>query len=279
MRTALLDGDVYLFQAALAAETVTDWDDGVWTLESHEPTAIESLTHMVERDLEATECADLVFALSDPDRSQIFRKQVLPTYKEARTKKRKPLLIPFLREWALDMYTCYEKPTLEGDDVLGILMTHPNIIKGTKVCISIDKDMKTVPGLHYNANRPDEGIYEVDPEFASRFHLQQTLAGDAVDGYGGCPGIGMDTAAKILDADPHIVEPYEHTFKSGKRAGETETRWAKVEGDYTPWQTIVSYYRKAGLGEQEALRQARCARILQHTDYDFTNKRVSLWTP
>ena len=251
MTTALLDGDVYLFQAALAAETVTDWGDGVWTLEAHEHMAESALAEMIERDLEATKCGDYVVVFRDSDRSKIFRKDMLPSYKASRTKRRKPVLIPYLRKFALQWHECYERETLEGDDVLGILMTHPSIIKGDRVCVSIDKDMKTIPGKHYNAMRPDDGVYEVTPDEAHWWHMMQTLTGDTVDGYKGCPGIGEVSAKRILDGSP--VEEW--------------------------WELIVAAFEKAKLSEEEALVQARCARILQASDYDFENKCGIPWTP
>jgi DNA polymerase-1 len=74
------------------------------------------------------------------------------------------------------------------------------------------------------------------------------------------------------------VEPYEHTLKSGPRKGQTETRWQEVEmGDF--WSVVVSHFNAAGLSEQDALQQARVARILRASDYDFKNKKPILWTP
>lgn len=279
-RTMLIDGDIYIFQAAMLSETAFDWDDDIWTLHADAGQAREMVEQYIARDLEATECTDFIFTLTDRDRDANFRKDVLPSYKENRKKTRKPILIPHLRDWIEDTYVCYEKPKLEGDDVLGILMTAPEIIKGEKVCVSIDKDMKTIPGLHYNAGRPEDGVYRVTQEEADRFHLQQSLAGDAVDGYSGCPGIGMGTADKILGMPPHTMEPYRHTFARGPRKGQVERRWKEeFNSDILPWDTIVSYYNKAGLGMDEALRQARCARILRYTDYDFETQKVKLWEP
>ena len=280
MRTALLDGDVYLFQAAMKADVMIDWEDGLWTLHADEAVAVEEMLHLIERDVEATEADTFAFALSDPDRSNLFRKQVLPTYKAARTVVRKPTLISYLRTYALKNFRVFEKPTLEGDDVLGILLTHPGIITGEKVCVSIDKDLRTVPGLHYNPMHADYGIFEVSAEEGEAFFLKQVLAGDAVDGYGGCPGTGMTGADKAFELPLQAWVEEEHTLKSGPNKGETATRWKKQAlTGLTVWDVIVSYYEKAGLNEQEALRQARCARILQHQDYDFDTAQAKLWNP
>jgi DNA polymerase-1 len=52
--------------------------------------------------------------------------------------------------------------------------------------------------------------------------------------------------------------------------------------DATPqqrWETVVSVFEKAGLTEQDALTQARLARILRWSDWDNTKKEPILWSP
>ena len=81
--------------------------------------------------------------------------------------------------------------------------------------------------------RRDDGIIEVTEEDANYNHLLQALTGDAVDGYSGCPGIGIKRASRLLDAD-------------------------------ASWDSVIAAYDKAGLTEEDALVQARVARILRH---------------
>jgi DNA polymerase-1 len=223
-----------------------------------------------------------------------WRKAVYPDYKSNRTEKRRPILWSPLRDYiqdvALDvgdMWTCEAWPGLEGDDVLGILMTQPFTMwedGEERVCVSIDKDLLTIPGLHanylqaFNANEHlSEWLHEQTEEEADRFHLLQSVAGDMVDGYSGCPGIGMVRAQKILDAG-QVLESHLHTFQRGARKGDTELRWAPGR-DGTPWEVVVSIYESAGLTEAEALMNARVARICRAEDYDFVKQEVILWTP
>src|SRR5690606_6425141 len=103
----------------------------------------------------------------------------------------------------------------------------------------------------------------------------QTLAGDVTDGYSGCPGVGDVGARRALESATKLW-PVEHTLKSGKRKGEVETRWEEVPAE-TPWKTVLSYYRKAGLTPKDAIHQARLARILRADDY--VNGEVQLWKP
>lgn len=274
-RTVLIDGDVIAYQAAAVNEHPVDFGNGIWLLHTVEDEAKRTADLMLANIMDATSAREIVIALSD---RKNWRKEILPTYKEHRSVVRSPLCRPLMHRYLAEEYRSYTKPGLEGDDVLGILATHPTIIPGEKVIATIDKDLQTIPGLIYRWGK-DTAPRRITEAQADLYHLCQSLAGDATDGYSGCPGIGMDSALKILTAEPHIVEPYEHTFKSGKRAGHTEVRWRVKDGEYSEWETICSYFSKAGLGEEEALTQARVARICRHTEYDFTAKCVKLWSP
>ncbi len=61
--------------------------------------------------------------------------------------------------------------------------------------------MQTIPGpllypaLKLQAQVPDH----ITLAEADRYHLYQTLVGDATDGYPGCPGVGEVAANKVLD--------------------------------------------------------------------------------
>ena len=93
--------------------------------------------------------------------------------------------------------------------------------------------------------------------------MMQTLTGDATDGYVGVPGCGPKTAEKIL-----------------QKALDEGTPWAnpkQLREIY--WKHVIAAYDKAGFGEEEALVQARVARILRAEDYDDIQKKVILWTP
>lgn len=168
------------------------------------------------------------------------------------------MLLKFLREIAGEKYDVAVMPTLEGDDVIGIMATGK--AAPVYVICSIDKDLKTIPGSHYNFGSNE--FFEVTREEADYWHMIQTLTGDTTDGYSGCPGVGIKTAEKIL------------------QTAKGEAPWSSLEnlnGMY--WQAVVKAYAKAGFGEEEALVQARVARILRFDDYDFASKQVKLWTP
>jgi DNA polymerase-1 len=250
----LIDADTLVYAAASRSETNTDWGDGTWSLTANLPEAQTRLTADIKRIIKRCRAGDFVLALSDYDNSR-WREDVLASYKQNRTTQRKPLVYDALRQWVAAHPKAQTWPRLEGDDVLGILMTNPNYQPGTeKVCVSIDKDLMQVPGPHINyQNARDNLVWNpttIRLDEADRFHAYQTLTGDSVDGYKGCPSVGPKRAESALSRGSGVSE------------------W---------WQIVREQYQMKGLGEDEVLKQARVARILRHEDYDFEKGEVRLW--
>ena len=169
-----------------------------------------------------------------------FRKKILPAYKGHRNRK-KPCGYKRVINALREEYKVIMKPTLEADDTMGIYSTkYPG-----NIIASPDKDMRQIPGKLYNF---DETI-TIEPEAGARWHLIQSISGDQTDGYGGVPGIGVKRAEAL--------------FK---------------EKGYS-WKTVVSAFKDKGLTEEDALVNARLARILTADDYDFERKEPKLWSP
>jgi 5'-3' exonuclease len=260
MRVALIDADILAYQAAVVSEQSFDWGDGMWTLHAFEPDAIAAFNTILNTIVDKVEADDFYLMFSDRDN---WRKDVLPTYKSNRSGVRKPMLLRFLKEIAEENYKCVSMPGLEGDDVLGIWATQPSKLDPVRELIvcSIDKDFKTIPGKHYNFKSGE--FFEVTEHEADYYHMLQTLTGDTTDGYSGCPGVGPVAAGKIL-----------------QKAMEEGTPWANpAQLREIYWKHVLKAYDKAGFGEEEALVQARVARICRHSDYDHVNKKVILWNP
>jgi DNA polymerase-1 len=285
VRTVLIDADVLVYMAALRVEVETQWDESLWTLHSDLDDGIMELDGMVQEIQEGLGADRVIMALSDYDEPN-WRLSVLPSYKQHRRGelKRRPIIWRPLREYIHETYETYQRPGLEGDDVLGILLTHPKVVKGEKICVSIDKDMNTLPGLHLNFDKAraagddlGDHVYEVSEAEADTFHMLQTIAGDAVDGYSGAPGWGMVRAERLL-REGKVLEPHEHTFTRGARKGETETRWGPG-GEGSLWEVALSSFLQAGLSKAVALQNARVARICRASDYNFKKKEVRLWEP
>lgn len=254
---ALIDADILAYQAASNAEQATNWGDGMWTLHADEQEAKNHFTGMVNRLLDRTQCKDLTLAWSS---STNWRKAVYLPYKSNRSDVRKPMVLKAIREWAAKEYPSIVMDNLEGDDILGLLATNPDL-DGRYILCTIDKDMRSVPGSHYHFGRDE--FFEVTEFEADKYHMLQTLTGDATDGYPGCTGVGPKTAEKFLIA----------AINEG-------TPWAK-QSDMKAlyWKHVVKAYEKAGLSEEFALSQARVARILRHGEYNKETGEVELWTP
>lgn len=247
MRTLLIDGDIVAYQIAASSEVATEWANGQWTLHADADTAKQNVDLWLADVLKEVKGDKLLVALTDTEHN--WRKNVLPSYKSNRAGTRKPMLLPVLRQHLVENYQAKIKPGLEGDDILGIMSTHPTIVKGERVVVSADKDMRTIPGKFYRLGKSKK-IEVITGEEADHYHLAQTLTGDPVDGYKGCPGIGAKRAEAILSGEPE-----------------------------TKWRAVVAAYEKAGLTEDDAIVQARVARILRHTDYNFKTMEPILWNP
>jgi len=248
--TLLVDGDILAYRWAAMAQTAINFGDHIVV----DVDDIEDVQQDISDELRglAVELeADRVIVCVSDDLHN-FRKDILPSYKGNRKYAGRPELLYPLKDWLNRAFGRYRRTALEADDVMGILATHPTLIPGRKIICSIDKDMRQIPGELYDGN----DLYTITKEEGDRWHLMQTLTGDPVDNYKGCPGIGSVKARRILD------------------------RWDFFTGgDPNPWRAIVAAYKARGLTEDYALVQARVARICRHTDYDFTAKKVRLWTP
>ena len=246
-RTMLVDGDILAFMCSVQMEEPIKWDDDTWTLHASESKSIDKLADTLTYYSEILLCRNIVIALSSKTN---FRKKISPLYKYNRKNQRKPLTYKPLREWLKNNYTTYEYPYLEGDDTLGILATS-DMIKGDKVILTKDKDLKTIPSTIWFMQGDDYTI--IDEDTANYNHMLQTLTGDSTDGYSGCPSVGMVTANKILSA----------------HKGNTKAMW----------NAVVKRFEMNKLDKKYALLQARLARIIRASDYNFKRKRPILWQP
>jgi 5'-3' exonuclease len=242
--TLVLDGDVFVYRHTSAVETPIHWGNDLWTLHSDASEAKQKLDIQVRSMKEDLEAAAVVITFSS---SLNFRNSVLPTYKGNRV-RRKPVAYTAVRKYCLETYRCVTLPYLEADDTMGVIATGKRFVQGRKIIVTIDKDLKAVPCNLFNPLHPEDGVVTITQEEADLNHLTQTLMGDATDGYSGCPGVGAVKAQRILAQDP-------------------------------TWAAVKAAYEGAGLNEEEALRQARVARICRTADYNFKQKTVRLWTP
>lgn len=247
----LIDGDVLLHSTCRGCEDDVDFGD-IHILYSDFGEAKEVFKlrlHEIETAV-GVPLGKLCFS----DTSN-WRKDVMPSYKNNRKDTRKPLAFQRLKDWAIENYNSVVWPRLEADDVLGILQTPSSII------VSIDKDLGTVPGWFAHILSTGEiEIENVNEDQARYRHMVQAFMGDKVDGYGGCPGIGIKTATKILDkivAVPGEIE---------------ETEWLNV------WNRVVHEYEKQGLTVQDAQENFMVSKILSG-DWEYTGDQIHITLP
>ena len=172
--------------------------------------------------------------------SKNFRKSIQPAYKGHRNRK-KPCGYKRVIKALSEEYKVVVQPTLEADDAMGIAATAE---PGNVIC-SPDKDMRQIPGMLFDM----KDTMSVTSQEGDQWHLIQTLAGDQTDGYAGVPGIGVKRAVALFE-----------------------------EKGYT-WKAVLEAFAEKDLSEDVALENARLARILRNTDYDFDKQEPILWTP
>lgn len=292
-RLLLLDGDVFCFMAAAAVERDITYEDGMVFRWSDQEEGRSALDGLVSSVLEKLGTKEYLFFLTDPEVN--WRHQVMPTYKANRSGGPRPQLLTYLKDYALSKHSAIRWPGMEADDLMGIYSTAladppsaplPRDIElfvglYTPVIVSKDKDMRAIPGWFYNMNRLKDPTYSgpelISEEAADWWHLVQTLAGDKVDGYDGCPTIGVDRAKQILE-EKMLLVPQEGYITRGPRKGQRTVKWVG-EPCEDLWRIVVSNYEKQKLTEDDALRTARVARICRVEDYDFEKNLVILWDP
>lgn len=253
---AIIDADGILFAKATTAEAKIG--DGEYMPLIGEDECYMQILHEFDRMQSLVKCDTSLVCLSDSSKN-CFRKKIYPDYKENRKASYRPTMLEAMRQRVLNSDDGYGKlaiKTLEADDVCGISSGILQERGKRAVIVSPDKDMATIPGLWFNprpslggAVRPIETITELE---ADRNFLTQALTGDSADGYPGCPGIGPKKSGDILN-NCYSLEDM--------------------------WEGVVEAFLSKGLTEDDALVQARTARILRNSDWDSEEKKVILWSP
>ncbi len=257
MRTLLIDGDVLVYKTAWACEKVIDWGNDIVTLHSdtgEAKDAMDAQLFKIKADLKGDKVTVALTCHETPN----FRKAIYPQYKANRSDKRKPLVWKAMRDHLIAAWDAKIKSNLEADDTLGILSTMGH--SDERIIVSIDKDFKTIPGLFYNLKDGKSGEVQNISEAEADFNFMlQTLTGDSTDNYPGCAGIGAKRGEVILRNA--LAGPADYT--------DLEVMWGAV----------VRTFDARGFGPEFALSQARCARILRASDYNFKTKEPILWAP
>lgn len=181
-----------------------------------------------------------------------FRKGLYSDYKANRKDIIPHPAFAGLKEEVMSMQATVWEDGIEADDLIGIRCSDPSAVT---VAVSADKDFATVPcrlmiPMSHGRKKPDWHTF-TEAE-ADRNWLIQSMTGDTIDNYKGIPKVGPVGAAKVLPV-----------------ATSVDVMWEAVKGAFIA----------KGLTEEDALLQARLARILRHGEYNFETKEVQLWAP
>lgn len=125
-----------------------------------------------------------------------FRKEVatIKPYKGNRKPEDRPKYYQEIRDYMINVWKAEVIDGREADDALGCEQwSDPD--RGT-VIVSIDKDLDTVPGWHFNYVK--NVLYDVSLDEANRKFYLQMLIGDSSDNIPGINKIGPVTANRLL---------------------------------------------------------------------------------
>jgi len=235
----LVDADYVVYKCCAGAETEIDWGDDVILVTSKFSEAYANVKRELLKIINNFLWDVPELILFFSD-SVNFRKSIQPAYKGHRNRK-KPCGYKRVINRLKTEYEVILMPTLEADDALGIYATQN---PGNVIC-SPDKDMRQIPGRLFDMSE----MMNVEKAEGEKWHLVQTLAGDQTDGYAGVPGIGVKRAITLFE-----------------------------EKGYS-WKTVVEAFADKDLSEEVALENARLAKILTASDYDFDKQQPILWSP
>ncbi|MGB3279311.1 MAG: 5'-3' exonuclease H3TH domain-containing protein, partial [Pseudorhodobacter sp.] len=200
----LIDGSAYIFRAYHALPPLTRKSDGL-------PVgAVAGFCNILFRYLEGNKNGDApthVAVIFDHS-SKTFRNDIYPEYKANRPELPEDLRpqFPLTRDATRAFnIACIETEGYEADDIIATLSCRARDAGAQVTIISSDKDLMQLVGdgvgmLDPMKNKligPDE-VFEKFGVAPNRVVDVQSLAGDSVDNVPGAPGIGIKTAALLI---------------------------------------------------------------------------------
>ena len=200
----LIDGSAFIFRAYHALPPLTRKSDGL-------PIgAVSGFCNMLQRYVEGNAGGDVTHVAVIFDKgSHTFRNDMYDQYKanrEAMPEDLRPQM-PLTREATVAFnIACEEKEGYEADDIIATLAVQAREAGGRCTIISSDKDMMQLVGggvEMYDAMKNNtidrDGVHAKFGVYPERVVDVQALAGDTADNVPGAPGIGIKTAALLIN--------------------------------------------------------------------------------
>ncbi|MDG1470212.1 MAG: DNA polymerase I [Ascidiaceihabitans sp.] len=201
----LIDGSAFIFRAYHALPPLTRKSDGA-------PIgAVAGFCNMLQRYVEGntgTDAPTHVAVIFDKG-SHTFRNDLYDQYKanrEAMPEDLRPQM-PLTRDATRAFnIACEEIEGFEADDIIATLAVQARNLGGRCTIISSDKDLMQLVGdgvemfdAMKNKRIDRDGVHEKFGVYPERVVDVQALAGDSVDNVPGAPGIGVKTAALLIN--------------------------------------------------------------------------------
>ena len=201
----LIDGSGFIFRAYHALPPLTRKSDGL-------PIgAVSGFCNMLYKFVEDQKGIDApthVAVIFDA-KGKTFRSDIYPDYKANRPPAPEDLVpqFPLTRDATRAFnLSCIEQTGLEADDIIATLATQARDRGGRVTIISSDKDLMQLVGngvdmldAMKNKRIDSDGVFEKFGVKPDRVIDVQSLAGDSVDNVPGAPGIGVKTAALLIN--------------------------------------------------------------------------------
>ncbi len=201
----LIDGSAFIFRAYHALPPLTRKSDGL-------PIgAVSGFCNMLQRYVEGNAGGDVTHVAVIFDKgSHTFRNDMYDQYKANRDAMPEDLRpqIPLTRDATRAFnIACEEIEGFEADDIIATLAVQAREAGGACTIISSDKDLMQLVGggvvmmdaMKGNKIIDSEGVEEKFGVGPNRVIDVQALAGDSVDNVPGAPGIGIKTAALLIN--------------------------------------------------------------------------------
>ncbi|NEK21356.1 DNA polymerase I [Sulfitobacter sp. JBTF-M27] len=201
----LIDGSAFIFRAFHALPPLTRKSDGL-------PIgAVSGFCNMIFKMVEDNRGPDApthVAVIFDKG-SHTFRNDMYDQYKanrEAMPEELRPQIPLTRRATEAFNIACKEKEGYEADDIIATLAVQAREAGGRCTIISSDKDLMQLVGdgvemldAMKNTRIDREGVLEKFGVYPEHVVDVQALAGDSVDNVPGAPGIGIKTAALLIN--------------------------------------------------------------------------------
>ena len=201
----LIDGSAYVFRAYHALPPLTRKSDGM-------PIgAVSGFCNMLQKYVRdnAGANAPTHLAVVFDKGSHTFRNEIYPKYKANREEMPEDLRqqMPLTREATRAFnIACKEMAGYEADDIIATLACQARGAGGRVTIISSDKDLMQLVGGGVemfdeikNRQIDENGVWEKFGVSPGHMVDLQALAGDSTDNIPGAPGIGVKTAALLVN--------------------------------------------------------------------------------